>query len=67
MRASAYNVLYVLECGATLMDKIRRTASYWAEGDENICLTAEQAAEIEELSGIMGQHPNFDGDVIVSC
>jgi hypothetical protein len=64
MRMAEFPTLYVMEAGAELMDKIRREGNYWAEGDENICMTFEDALEIDELKELIsGKNA---GDVVIS-
>jgi hypothetical protein len=54
-----------MEAGAQLMDKIRRDCSYWADGNENICLTFDEAINNKELRNAL--KPYTGGcDVIVS-
>jgi peptidoglycan/xylan/chitin deacetylase (PgdA/CDA1 family) len=65
MKAQNSKVIYIMEAGCELMDKIRQESNYWAERDENICLTFDDAMEVEELVPLLKE---FDGgcDVIVS-
>lgn len=65
MRVDVNKVVYVTEAGARLMDKIRRECSCWADGNENICLTFEEAGENSELRKVL---KDCEGgcDVIVS-
>lgn len=54
-------VIYVMDCGAELMDRIRRECSHWADGDSNICITSEDAREIPELEkALSGMHAYCD-------
>ena len=65
MKTEVNEVIYVMEAGAQLMDKIRRDCSYWADGDENICMTFEDAITNKELRKAL--KPYKGGcDVIVS-
>jgi len=66
MRIETFNTIYVMETPCELMDKIRSNSNYWADGDENICLTFEEAIEIEELKPLLDNIKNA-GDVIISC
>jgi hypothetical protein len=64
MRMIEFPTLFIMEVGAELMDKIRREGNCWAEGDENICMTFEDALEIKELKELIsGKNA---GDVIIS-
>ena len=65
MEAVITKATYIMGAPASLMDKIRENANYWADGDTNICLTFEQAVEIPELKSMLDE--KVDGDVIVSC
>ena len=65
MKVEEYKVIYVMEVGAKLMDKIRRDCSCWADGNENICMTFEDAITNKELRKAL--KPYKGGcDVIVS-
>lgn len=65
MKTEVNEVIYVMEAGAQLMDKIRRECSCWADGDENICMTFEDAITNKELRKAL--EPYKGGcDVIVS-
>ena len=67
MKTEEYKVIYVMEAGAKLMDKIRRecSCSCWADGDENICMTFDEAITNKELRKAL--KPYKGGcDVIVS-
>lgn len=65
MKTEEYNVIYVMEVGAQLMDKIQRECSCWSDGNENICLTFEEAITNKELRKAL--KPYKGGcDVIVS-
>jgi len=65
MKTKTYKVIYVMEAGAQLMDKIRRECSCWADGNENICMTFEEAITNKELRKAL--KPYKGGcDVIVS-
>lgn len=43
MKTEEYKVIYVMEAGAQLMDKIRCECSCLADGNENLCLTFDEA------------------------
>ena len=65
MKTEVNEVIYVMEAGAQLMDKIRRECPCWADGDENICMTFEDAITNKELRKAL--KPYKGGcDVIVS-
>ena len=65
MKTEVNKVVYVMEAGAQLMDKIRRDCSYWGDGNENICMTFEEAITNKELRKAL--KPYTGGcDVIVS-
>ena len=65
MKTEEYKVIYVMEAGVQLMDKIRRECSYCADGNENICMTFEEAITNKELRKAL--KPYKGGcDVIVS-
>jgi len=65
VKTEVNKVIYVMEAGAQLMDKIRRECSCWADGDENICMTFEDAITNKELRKAL--KPYKGGcDVIVS-
>ena len=65
MKTEEYKVVYVMEAGAQLMDKIRRECSCWADGDENICMTFEDAITNKELRKALKPYKG-NCDVIVS-
>ncbi len=65
IKTQTSKVIYVMGAPAELMDKIRREADYWAEGDENICMNFDQAMEIEELVPFLKERQE-GCDVIVS-
>ena len=65
MKTEVNEVIYVMEVGAQLMDKIRRECSYWGDGDENICMTFEEAITNKELRKALKPHKG-GCDVIVS-
>ena len=54
-----------MDASAEVMKAIRETGHAWADGDENLCLTYEDALEIPELARVLKR---FKGgcDVIVS-
>lgn len=65
MKTEVNKVIYVMEAGAQLMDKIRRECSCWADGNENLCMTFEDAITNKELRKAL--KPYKGGcDVIVS-
>ncbi len=60
-------VAYIVGTPTALMDKIRSECNNWAAGGENICLTFEDAMdlEIDELKPFLKDIP--DGcDIIIS-
>jgi len=57
-------VHYVCGVSRSMMDKIRAKTNSWAEGNDNICLTAEEALTIDELKLLLPAGPI--GDVIIS-
>ncbi len=65
MNVEIVPTIYVMGTSCELMDKIRREANYWSDGDENICLTFDEAMEVEELHPYIQDIKNA-GDVIVS-
>lgn len=65
MKTEVNKVIYVMEVGAQLMDKIRRDCSYWADGNENICMTLEEAIANKELRKALKSYKG-GFDVIVS-
>ena len=64
MKTEVNEVIYIMEAGAQLMDKIRRECSCWADGNENLCLTIHEAINNKELRKAL--KPYRGGDVIVS-
>ena len=64
MKVEMYKVAYIMEAGAELMDRIRRECSCLADGDENLCLTSEEAETLPELAEALNGVANCD--VIVS-
>ena len=65
MKTEVNEVIYVMEAGAQLMDKIRRECSCWADGNENICMTFDEAINNKELRKALKPHKG-GCDVIVS-
>jgi len=65
MKTDVNEVIYVMEVGAKLMDKIRNDCSYWGDGDENICMTFEEAITNKELRKALKPYRG-NCDVIVS-
>lgn len=59
-------VAYIMGASAGLMDRIRRDTGNWGEGDENICMTDEQAREIPELAAVLETVDAAGCDVVVS-
>ena len=65
MEVAIHKTVYVMGAPYDLMDKVRSTVNSWADGDENICMTFEEALEIDELKALL--EPIQDGgDVILS-
>ena len=65
MKVAVHKTVYVMGAPCALMDKVRSTANPWADGDENICMTFEEALEVDELKALL--EPIQDGgDVILS-
>ncbi len=65
MKTEVNKVIYVMEVGARMMDRIQRECSCWADGDENLCLTSEEAETLPELAEVLKSVAS-DCDVIVS-
>ena len=65
MKTEECKVVYVMEAGEQLMDKIRRECSCWADGNENVCMTFEEAITNKELRKALKPYKG-DCDVIVS-
>jgi len=65
LKTEVNKVIYVMEAGAQLMDKIRRECSCWADGDENLCLTSDEAETLPELAEAL-KSVATNCDVIVS-
>lgn len=65
MKTEECKVVYVMEAGEQLMDKIRRECSYWADGNENVCMTFDEAITNKELCKALKPYKG-DCDVIVS-
>jgi hypothetical protein len=66
MKITVNKVVYVMEVGAQLMDKIRRECSCWADGNENLCLTFDEAETLPELAEVLKGVAIANCDVIVS-
>jgi hypothetical protein len=66
MQVETGKVIYIHRAGAWLMDKIMREGSYWAYGDENICMTVDDAMEIPELRQVLSGNITTGCDVIIS-
>jgi hypothetical protein len=65
MKTEVNEVIYIMEVGAQFMDKIRRECSCLADGNENLCLTFDEAINNKELRKAL--KPYKGGcDVIVS-
>ena len=65
MTVQESRIIYILEAGAALVEKTRNTTTCWADGDENLCLTFEDALEVPELAdALKGREGGCD--VIVS-
>lgn len=66
MKTEVNKVIYVMEAGEQLIDKIRRECSYWADGNKNICLTFDEAETLPELAEVLKGVAIANCDVIVS-
>jgi len=66
MRIEVHPVIYITDCPYDLMDKIRTESYPWSEGQCNICLTYEEAMEIEELKPVLALTDQSGCDVIIS-
>ena len=65
MQVQTHTTTYIMGASDALMDKVRAEANAWAEGDDNICMTFEDAMEVEELTPLLRNITN-GGDVILS-
>ena len=65
MKTEVNKVVYIMEAGAQLMDKIRRECSCWADGNENLCMTFDEAINNRELRKALKPYKG-SCDVIVS-
>lgn len=66
MHRSIHNTVYLAGASCALMDQVRREANYWAEGDESVCMTFEDAMEIKALAPFLDDIKEDRGDVILS-
>jgi hypothetical protein len=64
MTTQISNALYIMGASCELMEKVRKETDNWAESNTNICMTYEQAVEIEELRPYLKE--TFGCDVILS-
>ena len=65
MKIQVSPVIYIMGASCALMDKVRRECSSWADGDENICMTFEEACEVDELKPLLKDHLDAS-DVVLS-
>ncbi len=65
MKVEISKVVYIMGVSCSLMDKVRRGVNSWAEGNENICMTFEEALDVEELQPLL-EGIQDGGDVILS-
>ena len=67
MRINIYPTVYIMEIPDALMDKIQKERNCWAIGEEQLCLTLEEALEVDELKAVIGTIVCEEGaDVILS-
>lgn len=63
-------VVYITGAPLDLLAELRTSGNSWADGDDNICLSFEEALTFPELAELLvwdGQESPFSGcDVIVS-
>lgn len=65
MNAETCQTIYIMNVGKKLMNTIRETANAWADGQETVCMTYEDAFEIPELAKVLKKLKG-GCDVIVS-
>lgn len=66
MKILTYNIVNVIRVPCALMDKVRTEVNTWAQGDNDVCLTLEDALEVEELAPLLS-HIQPGSDVILSA
>ena len=66
MKAQVFRTIYIMDAGAEVMEAIRENGHAWANGDENLCMTYEDALEIPELARVLKRVTQRGCDVIVS-
>jgi hypothetical protein len=65
MKVETCKVIYIFEAPIELINKIQAQNNTWAEGDDNICMTFEEAETIDEFKDLLKDIK--DGtDVIIS-
>jgi len=62
MKTQVAPIIYIIKVPRILLDKIRQESNSWAEGNENLCLTYEAAAGIEEIKEFL---PHLPGSNVI--
>ena len=65
MKVEIHKTIYVTGASCALLDKVRGEVNSWADGDENVCMTFEDALGVEELKPLL-KDIRDGGDVILS-
>ena len=65
MKVEIHKTVYVTGASCALLDKVRGEVNSWADGDENVCMTFEDALGVEELKPLL-KDIRDGGDVILS-
>lgn len=65
MTVQVFRTIYIMDTDAEVMETIRESGKAWANGDENLCMTYEDAMEVPELAKVLKKLKG-GCDVIVS-
>ena len=65
MTARVDHVIYVYGATREFIDELRQDVNSWADGQDNVCLTFEDAMEVDALKEVL-KDIKVAGDVIVS-
>lgn len=65
LKIETHKTVYIFDATPELLDDVRSKTNTWAEGDETVCMTIENAMEHEALRPLL-KDIGCDGDVILS-
>jgi hypothetical protein len=65
MKVEIVEIICVFDVPDSLMDKVRANTDYWADGENNLCVSFDEAMTISELQEELKNIDGFGREVVL--